>query len=181
MATKIDTAKKKTVTLDSGQTVVVQELSSMGAFRAANLIRQIIGKARKVGSLDEMLASFRATEEGGDENRLDKLLEAFELLLSVVGDEPELILKLVASCCVDEANKKWTVETIGDLHLSDLIDLMKAVYTVNWVEGSLKKALGKLGMKFEEAGSTSLPATPSEPSEKPQDEKTSTSAEASTS
>lgn len=161
MAKKIDTAKKETIKLESGTTVIVQELSSMGAFRAANTIKKIVGKARKVGSLDDLMANFRNADSGN----LDRLLEAFDMLLTVVGDEPELILNLVASCLVDETKSQWNAETVGELPLTDLVDLMKAVYKVNWVDGSLKKALGKLGMKFEEQGSKSLPETQSEPSE----------------
>ena len=177
MAKKIDTAQKETVSLEYGGSVVVQELSSMGAFRAANVIKKIVSKARKVGSLDDLMASFR----GAEGNNLDRLLEAFDMLLTVVGDEPELILNLVASCCVDDGKTKWNADTVGDLPLTDLVDMMKAVYSVNWVKGSLKKALGKLGMKFEEPGLKSLPKTPSEPSSKPAAEMTSTPVEASTS
>lgn len=177
MAKRIDTAAVTKVALEDGRDVEVQELSYFGTMKALKAIRKIIAKSKEIGSLDALLKSFREAEQGEGQN-IDRVLDAMNMVLGVVGDEPELLPELLSMCVVGD----WTAETVGALPACDVIELAKAVYQVNWVDGSLKKALGKF-VKFEETPeeSPNLRTLPSTPSETPEAEKTSIPAEASTS
>lgn len=139
---KIDTAVDSAVTLESGVKIVVQEMSFMGTLKAIRIINRVVKNAKKAGSLDSVLKSFREMGEDGEGSNIDKLLDAVDILFSAIGDEPELLPRLVSYTCVGD----WDENSIGELPFGDVVELIKAGYRVNWVEGSLKNALSRAGI-----------------------------------
>ena len=172
MARFIHTAQAETVELpNSGITVVIQEFSSFKAIKAVAIIKKIIEAIRRFGSLDEVMASFRDSE---NQESLDKVLRALELITTVLSDNPMMLPELV--CLAVRSVKSTggdtfddpTPEELGNLPLNDMVELLLAVYQVNWVRGSLKNLLAKAGIRFEEkTSSTNSPTMQKLPSTTP--------------
>jgi hypothetical protein len=170
MAKKIDTASAVKVKLRS-RTVTVQEFSYFGAIKAIGVIRKILTKVREFGSVDDLFKGLLdSTEEDGKQTlNTDKLLKVLEVLMSVVGDDSDMLASLMILSVVDEG-KKFTIDDVDQLLPDEAIDVFKAIYEVNWVQGSLKNVFEKLGLKKEAAQPTISNAsqtTPNAPSQMP--------------
>lgn len=167
MAKKIDTAASMQVKLRS-RSITVQEFSYFGAIKAIGVIRKILTKVREFGSVDELFKGLLDAAEGDEGKQslnTDKLLKVLEVLMSVVGDDSDSLSNLMILSVVDE-NKKFTHDDIEQLLPDEAIDIFKAMYEVNWLEGSLKNVFEKLGVKkaAQPEISNASPTTQTEPS-----------------
>lgn len=170
MPRKCDTAISTEIALDNGLKLVIQEYTYFPFMRALRVIKALMEKAKAVGSIDQIMASFRQAEDGAASTTIDKLMDALRMLLTVVGDDPTLLLELIHYGAVEADDKKplWTVERLGELAPHEIIKLLKAVWEVNWVKGSAKKSLAEVGLKFEpETSSNALSEKANTPSAKP--------------
>lgn len=171
MAKKIDTAANAKVKLRS-RSVTVQEFSYFGAIKAIGVIRKILTKVREFGSVDDLFKGLLDSAEGEDGKQTlntDKLLKVLEVLMSVVGDDSDMLASLMILSVVDEG-KKFTIDDVDQLLPDEAIDIFKAIYQVNWVQGSLKNVFEKLGLKKEAAQpilSNASQTTPTAPSPTP--------------
>jgi len=170
MAKKIDTAASTKVKLRS-RTVTVQEFSYFGAIKAIGIIRKILTKVREFGSVDDLFKGLIESAEGDGKQTLntDKLLKVLEVLMSIVGDDSDMLASLMILSVVDEG-KKFTIDDVDQLLPDEAIDIFKAIYEVNWVQGSLKNVFEKLGLKKEATQPTISNAsqtTPNAPSQMP--------------
>jgi hypothetical protein len=175
MPKEIPSAKRKTVTLSDDSTVVVQEFSTSGVILSLGDINRVLKRTRAAGSLDAIFDSFKDEDRQG----IDKFLDAVTTILSVFEDEPDILPRMISRCLVGE---HWSERSVDDFLLADLVALIRAVYEVNWVEGSLKKALKLAGVLKESEDSATPQKTPSETQPAtPKAEPSLTGSEASTS
>lgn len=170
MAKKIDTAAAIAVKLRN-RSITVQEFSYFGAIKAVGVIRKILTKVREYGSVDDLFKGLLDAAEGEGKQTLntDKLLKVLEVLMSVIGDDSEMLSNLMILSIVDDG-KKFGHEDVEQLLPDEAIDIFKAMYEVNWVKGSLKNVFEKLGLKKEAAQpaiSNASPTTQNSPSPMP--------------
>lgn len=180
MGRLIATAETVEVEIVEGKyKVLVQELPYHNVFKALGIIRQVISKAKEFGSIDSIIDAFK--EADSDKTPVDKVLDALELLLGTVGDDPLLLPNLISlgvgkvtTTASAEIVENITAEELGELGVHDILKLAKAFYEVNWIKGSLKKAVAEVGLNFgkEEESSNNSSETPKTLSESPQPAKT---------
>lgn len=179
MGRLISTAETVEVEIVEGKyKVLVQELPYHNVFKALGIIRKVISKAKEYGSIDSIIDAFK--EADSDKTPVDKVLDALELVLGTVGDEPLMLPTLISlgvgkitTIASAEIVENITPEELGELGVHDILKLAKAFYNVNWMKGSLKKAVAEVGLNFgEKESSNNSSETPKTPSESQQPAKT---------
>lgn len=154
MARKIDTAETQEIVLRSKRKIVIQEWGYMAFSKAIGAIRKIVSKIRQHGDLNDLFTDFwQAADEGKTEEdrklNVQKLMQVLEIILSVVGDDPEPLNNIILLSIRDDEGKKFTDADLEGWMLDDVIPVLKAIYTVNFPK--LKKALESAGLVADEA------------------------------
>lgn len=138
---RIETAAAEVLELSDHRKVTIQEFTARQAVKTIGKFRTILALLKKRDILD--LGQLRTEEDGLD---LTKAIDWADVILEIVEEQFPEVVDIILNSQVTEGTDTVTLAD-GDfdiLPLGDVVELMKSVYRVNVVEGSLKKTLGSL-------------------------------------
>ena len=143
---RIETAAAEVLQLSDARKITIQEFTARQAVKTIGKFRAILAllKERDVLNLGQM-----RTEN--DELDLTKAIDWADVVLEIVEQQFDSVTEIILNSQVE--GKGETVLTDDDfdvLQIGDVVELLKSVYRVNVVEGSLKKTLEPLTKKLSE-------------------------------
>lgn len=131
----------------AGLTKVIRKLAKsfvkmQSTMRASSEVKQHIDTAAASDSEEEKEAAVNATMMAATES----MLRNVEAILELVDEHTEDVFKLIVSSTYSDRECTKTIEQDDIANIGELIELLMALWFVNWHKGAAKKALGKLGL-----------------------------------